>query len=98
MSSPCPVVRGSEPSRRRCVRQLDGSAVHMLPLEYHGNPVESRGSLVTMDWGYDICAAISAASGLHTEMHHIDDLSMGIRAKHIEVRVSRKTGLPALEE
>lgn len=80
------------------MRQLDGSVVHTLPLAYHGNPVDSRGSLVTIDWGHDICAAISAASGLHTEIHHIDDLSMGIRAKYIEVLVSRKTGLPALEE
>lgn len=86
-----PLVRCAEPSRRRASRHADGSIRHLLEPQYHGNPVDERGSLVTIDWGYDICEAIANACGLHTEIHTIDDLSLGIRARHIEVLVTRKT-------
>lgn len=85
-----PLVRGAEPSRRRALQNPDGTITHLLAAQYHGNPVDERGSLVTMDWGYDICTAIANACGLHTEIHTIDDLSLGIRAKFIEVLVTRK--------
>jgi hypothetical protein len=61
-----------------------------LPAQYHGNPVDDQGSLVTIDWGDDICQAIAHATGMTTEVYVIDDLSRGIRAKYIEVFVSRK--------
>jgi hypothetical protein len=47
-------------------------------------------SLVTFDWGYDICRHIFDASGLFTEIAWIDDLSRGIRAEYIEVLITLK--------
>ena len=77
-------------SRRRAERLPDGSINHLLPAQYHGNPVDNQGSLVTINWGDDICQAIAHATGMSTEVYVIDDLSRGIRAKYIEVFVSRK--------
>jgi len=46
-----PLVRKGEPSRRRAVFHPDGQIEHILPPEYHGNPVDGSGSLLVMDWG-----------------------------------------------
>jgi 2-polyprenyl-3-methyl-5-hydroxy-6-metoxy-1,4-benzoquinol methylase len=85
-----PIVLEGHSSRRRAERLPDGSINHLLPAQYHGNPVDDQGSLVTIDWGDDICQAIAHATGMTTEVYVIDDLSRGIRAKYIEVFVSRK--------
>ena len=85
-----PLVRGHARTRRRATRSADGTVSYDLPAEYHGNPMDSGGSLVTFDWGYDICDLISECSGLWTTMVVIDDLRFGIRAEYIEVMVSRK--------
>jgi SAM-dependent methyltransferase len=85
-----PLVRKAEPSRIRAERRADGDIGHLLPAEYHGNPVSPEGSLVTRDWGYDICDFVAAESDLSTTMVFIDNLSLGIRAEYIEVLVSRK--------
>lgn len=70
--------------------ESDGNVSYLLPEVYHGNPVGNGQSLVTFDWGYDICARIFEASGLFTQMLYIDDVSRGIRAEYIEVLVSMK--------
>jgi hypothetical protein len=62
----------------------------MEPEQYHGNPVGDGRSLVTVDWGFDICQHIFNACGLFTHLIHIDDLSRGIRAEYIEVLVTIK--------
>jgi SAM-dependent methyltransferase len=90
-----PIVLEGQSSRRRAERLPDGSINHLLPAQYHGNPVNDMGSLVTIDWGDDICQVIAHASGMSTEVYVIDDLSRGIRAKYIEVFVSRKPIDPA---
>lgn len=58
--------------------------------EYHGNPIDSEGSLVTMHWGYDITEYILAVSDMHSTIVMIDDIELGIRAEYNEVIVSRK--------
>ena len=83
-----PLVRKTEPSRPRARRLLDGSIDYLLPAEYHGNPVDNKGSLVTMDWGYDILTAIYAVSGMPGQIIYTDDLDRGIRAQFIDVVVS----------
>lgn len=85
-----PLVMGREPSRRRARVGADGSIHHLLDAQYHGNPVSSSGSLVTVDWGFDICRHIHRACGLFTTLVSIDDLSKGIRARFNEVLVTFK--------
>jgi SAM-dependent methyltransferase len=87
-----PLVNKARPSRRRARRCPDGSVEHLLPAEYHGNPISPEGSLVTVDWGFDITQHVLAASGLASELVVIDRLDYGIRAEFIEILVSRKHG------
>ena len=85
-----PIVRKGEPSRRRASKRAEGSIEHLLEPQYHGNPVDPNGSLVVVDWGYDIAEYLDAHAGLNTTICYIDNLDHGIRAEYIEVLVSRK--------
>lgn len=91
-----PIVNKEGPSVRRARRLADGTVEHLLEPVFHGNPMDPNGSLVTVDWGYDIAAYWDAASGLSTTIFTIDDPGRGIQAEYIEVLVSRKMGLPDL--
>jgi len=84
-----PLVNKTAPSRRRAQRTTDG-IVLLEPEIYHGNPIGDGRSLVTIDWGFDICRYIFDASGLFTQQIYIDDLCRGIRAEYIEVLVTFK--------
>lgn len=91
-----PLVRGFRPSARRA-RQEEGGAVHHIEEPaYHLNPVDEDGSLVTIDWGYDIADFFDLHGGLNTTIFALDDLSRGIRAELIEVLVSSKAAPPTL--
>lgn len=85
-----PIVQKERPSRLRVKLDEAGDIVHLEPPSYHGNPISESGSLVTVDWGYDICRHIFEASGLFTHIVQIDDLSKGIRAPLIDVLVTVK--------
>lgn len=58
--------------------------------EWHGNPMDKRGSPVTMHWGFDIIDFIKEHSKLDTRIEYIHDLRYGICAEYIEVLVSKK--------
>ena len=85
-----PLVNKGKPSKLRA-RMDKNKIVYIEPEEYHGNPVGDGRSLVTVDWGFDICRHIFETSGLFTHIVYIDDLSKGIRAESIEVLVSVKS-------
>jgi SAM-dependent methyltransferase len=85
-----PLLRKREPTQCRARRNPDGTIEHLFPPEYHGNPMDSRGSLVTYHWGYDICHLVFETSGMWTTIVAIDDLRFGIRAELNEVLVSLK--------
>lgn len=67
-----------------------GNPVFLKSPEYHGNPVDPKGSPVTMHWGFDIVDFIKEKSGLITTIEYINNLEFGIRAEFIEVLVSKK--------
>ena len=92
-----PIGNGPRPSERRARREADGSITHIVEPIYHGNPMDpAAGSLVTIDYGYDIAPYLDAHSGLSTTIVYIDDLGRGIRAEFIEVLVSRKAAVSDL--
>jgi SAM-dependent methyltransferase len=78
-----PIVNKHRPSSLRDRQASDDKIEHLEPPVYHGNPISDSGSLVTVDWGFDICERIHAASGLFTQIIQIDDLSKGIRAEYV---------------
>lgn len=84
-----PIVNKDRPSRRRAAME-NGAIRHLCEPQYHGNPVDPNGSLVTVDWGYDIADFLQRNSGLTTTIFTIDDLSQGVKAEYIEIVVSRK--------
>jgi SAM-dependent methyltransferase len=83
-----PLVRKTEPSRPRARRGADGAVELLLEAQYHGNPVDSKGSLVTMDWGYDILETIWNETGMPSQIIITDDIDRGIRAEFIDVIIS----------
>lgn len=91
-----PLVNKTYPSQLRA-RMDNNKIVYLKPEVYHGNPVGDGRSLVTVDWGFDICRHIFDACGLFTQIIHIDDLSKGIRAEYIEVLVTVKSNTIASE-
>ncbi len=57
---------------------------------YHGNPIDSQGSLVVTDWGYDLPDFIKINSGLTTTVYLYRDPKLGLDGDLLEVFVSRK--------
>jgi SAM-dependent methyltransferase len=86
-----PLVRKNEPTRFCASLAPDGTVMHSMEPKHHDNPISSGGSLVTVDWGYDITNFIFEASGLFTEIIFLDILESGIRAEYIEVLITRKS-------
>jgi len=58
--------------------------------EYHGNPINDKGSPVSFHYGYDLCFLIQKWSKFSCMMVLIDDLERGIRAEYNEVIIMRK--------
>lgn len=86
-----PLVNKHQPTQVWATRNQDGSPNFLYESDYHGNPVDPRGSPVTMRWGYDIAEYIQRESGLSTCIESIDDLSLGIWAEFIEILVTQKS-------
>lgn len=84
-----PLVNKHHPTQVWATRNADGSPNFLFQPDYHGNPVDPRGSPVTMRWGYDIVDFIIRETGLETTIEYIDDLMYGIRAEYIEILVTR---------
>jgi len=85
-----PLINKNKKSERwASIGEHNKIVFHRKP-EYHGNPIDNEGSLVTMHWGYDITEYIMAVSGMYSTIVMIDNIELGIRAEYIEVIVSRK--------
>jgi SAM-dependent methyltransferase len=85
-----PLINKEKPSECWASKGRDNEINYHHQPEYHGNPVDEKGSLVTMHWGYDLADFIVTRAGTPTTIVVIDNLEMGIRAEYIEVLVSRK--------
>ncbi len=76
-----------EISRRR-VRRLPDGLEYLEPVEYHGDPVNEKGALVTYDWGVDLPERVAAASGLWTVVFRLESRMLGLLGEFLEVFVS----------
>lgn len=85
-----PLINKTKRTERRASRGPDGDLIYHVPPEYHGNPIDSSGSLVTMHWGYDIASRIQEVAGTPTIIIMIDNIDLGIRAEYIDVLVTLK--------
>ena len=96
-----PLVNKFSATEVRASLLPSGEIVHHFEPDYHGNPIDpdgnpidAQGSLMTMNWGYDIAASILEWTGMRTLIVLIDDLDAGIRADINEVVVSQKVEVP----
>lgn len=74
-------------TRRRATVAATGEVTHLLPEEYHGNPVGDGKSLVTWDFGPDFEALASDWVGATVETYNAVDRNFGIDAAFNEVFV-----------
>ena len=68
----------------------DGETVHLQKPDYHLNPIDPKGSLVTFWWGYDLLLRIDAAAPFQTMMLKDEQPQFGIVGPLVEVLVSVK--------
>ena len=85
-----PLVNKAKPTESRAVRKSDGSVQHLASPEYHDNPTDPAGSLVTWHFGFDLATTILQAAKMPTVIFSMDRLDLGIRAEYIEVVASLK--------
>ncbi|MCF7980421.1 MAG: class I SAM-dependent methyltransferase [Pseudomonadales bacterium] len=85
-----PIINKANPTEAWAAKDSSGRITHLHEPEYHGNPIDDDGSLVTMHWGYDIASYIMRHANTPTTIVMIDNIDLGIRAEYIEVLVSFK--------
>jgi len=78
-----------QPTLTRAVLR-DGEVQHLVEPDYHGDPIDPRGTLVVTEWGPDLCDFIYESSALTTTPVRVLDHHRGIEGQFIEVFISRK--------
>ncbi len=77
-------------SRRRARLLEDGTVEHLVPPEYHGNPIADGRSLVTWDYGSDFDDLVMSWAGYVLSDYVIRDYARGIGGEYLDVFVMRK--------
>lgn len=85
-----PIINKHNETEIWATKGQNGEPVFLKNPEWHGNPVDEKGSPVTMHWGFDIVNFIQEKSGLKTRIEYINNLDLGIQAEYIEVLVTQK--------
>ena len=82
--------------RQTCCRATlnKGQVVHLLPPDYHGNPIADGRSLVTWDYGDDFEVLLWQWCHCPTTTYVNRDRSFGLDGEYLEVFVTRKVLLP----
>lgn len=84
-----PMVNKTKPTEKWSVIN-NGNIVFLHEEEYHGNPIQEKGTPVSFHYGYDFGSLVNKWSNFNCIIFSIDDLSKGIRAEYNEVIVMRK--------
>lgn len=78
------------PMELRCEFLPDGTRIDHKDLEIHGNPVDASGSIVTVDWGYDLHKMIAEWAPFDVRVTRFADRTHGLLGEYTEVVVCRK--------
>jgi SAM-dependent methyltransferase len=84
-----PYYRGKQ-SVVRAEPDGNGGLRHLLPPDYHGNPIDPAGSLVITEWGDELCDFIFRCSRMTTTILNFNDPRFGLKGELLEVLISRK--------
>ena len=71
-----------------------GTITHHMPPEFHGNPISGDGSLVTVDYGYDIHETIALWADFDVRIYRFSDKKHGILGRYTEVIACQKRRYP----
>jgi SAM-dependent methyltransferase len=75
----------------RAERDPDGAIKNLVETpEYHGNPIDASGSLVTFDYGYNITQKIAEWAPFRVQISRFWDPDHGIIGEYTEVVTCRK--------
>ena len=85
-----PTFKGKLQSQRRAKFLSNSEIEFFFPPEYHDNPVDGKGSLVTFHFGYDLPELIYSWSGMDTVVLRFQDHYHGIIGEFTEVYISCK--------
>ncbi|MDT0556027.1 class I SAM-dependent methyltransferase [Patiriisocius hiemis] len=85
-----PLINRFKPTQRWAKKGKNGEPIFLFEPEWHGNPIDQKGSPVTMHWGYDIVDFIEEHTGANCEILYYDDLNYGIRAEFREIIIAKK--------
>lgn len=85
-----PLINKTRSTEVWASRGENGEVIYYHEPEYHGNPVDPKGSLVTMHWGYDIASFVAEKANMPSVIIAVDNIDLGIRAEYIDVVVSTK--------
>lgn len=85
-----PTYKEKVKTQRRSIYHKDGEVEHFFKPEYHKNPVDENGSLVTFHFGYDFPELIYTWSGLNCHVIRFQDHNLGIIGEFTEVYVCIK--------
>lgn len=81
-------------AERRVDYGSDGAEIHLKPVEIHGNPVSAEGSIVTVDYGYDLHKQFALWAPFDVEVRRFCDKTHGILGEFTEVVICRKPAAP----
>lgn len=85
-----PIYKQRVETECRAKLAADGQIQHLAEPEYHGNPIDNSGSLVTFHYGYDLHELIAQWTPFSVEIVRFHDRRSGIVAEFSEVLVCRK--------
>jgi SAM-dependent methyltransferase len=80
-----PTYKDQLTSERAARFMPDGSVEHCREPEYHGNPINPLGSLVTFRYGYDLPELIRGWAPFDTRVHRFHDHRHGVIGEFTEV-------------
>ena len=70
---------------QRAERDEQGNIVYLQSPEFHGNPIDDRGSLVTYDYGYEIHQLIHEWTDFEVQVIRFCDSNSGIIGEFTEI-------------
>ena len=70
---------------QRAERDEQGNIVYLQAPEFHGNPIDDRGSLVTYDYGYEIHQLIHEWTDFEVQVIRFCDSNSGIIGEFTEI-------------
>jgi len=83
-----------EPAERRFEWGSNGDRIDFKPPEFHGNPVSDEGSIVTIDYGYDLHRKFAEWAPFDVRVYRFADRTHGILGEYTDVVACRKPRRP----